>query len=128
MKSLSLTFKAGAGALESIRKHGFDISSVGSFAGASGGAKWLVLSQLDRAILSAVMPKLSGPIHLIGGGLATLLTGWWMSQPSMRDPRSIVRLMGWGVLVATVVSFVIYWTRDLQLATYLFWIFIPATR
>jgi MFS family permease len=69
---------------------------------------------------------LVGPIHLIGGGLATLLTGWWMSRPSMRDPRSIVRLMGWGVLVATAVSFVIYWTRSLQLATYLFWIFIPA--
>jgi MFS family permease len=67
-----------------------------------------------------------GPIHLIGGGLATLFTGWWMSRPSMRDPRSIVRLMGWGVLVATVVSFVIYWTHNLQLATYLFWIFIPA--
>ena len=44
----------------------------------------------------------------------------------MRDPRRIVRLMGWGVLVATVVSFVIYWTHDLQLATFLFWIFIPA--
>ena len=67
-----------------------------------------------------------GPIHLIGGGLATLLTGWWMSRPSMRDPRRIVRLMGWGVLLATIVSFFIYWTRDLQLATILFWIFIPA--
>ena len=67
-----------------------------------------------------------GPIHLIGGGLVTLLTGWWMSKPSMRDPRRIVRLMGWGVLVATIVSFFIYWTRDLQLATILFWIFIPS--
>jgi hypothetical protein len=35
-------------------------------------------------------------------------------------------MMGLGVLVATVVSFVIYWTRSLSLATYLFWIFIPA--
>jgi MFS family permease len=69
---------------------------------------------------------ITGPIHLIGGGLATLLTGWYMSRPSMQDPRRIVRLMGWGVLIATVVSFVIYWTHDLQLATYLFWIFIPA--
>jgi MFS family permease len=67
-----------------------------------------------------------GPIHLIGGGLVTLFTGWWMSKPSMRDPRRIVRLMGWGVMVATIVSFFIYWTRDLQLATILFWIFIPA--
>jgi MFS family permease len=69
---------------------------------------------------------LTGPIHLIGGGLATLFTGWYMARPAMSDPRRIVRLMGWGVLVATIVSFVIYWTHNLQLATYLFWIFIPA--
>ena len=67
-----------------------------------------------------------GPIHLIGGGLATLFTGWWMAQPSMRDPRRIVRMMGWGVFCATIVSGIIYWTHNLQLATFLFWIFIPA--
>jgi MFS family permease len=69
---------------------------------------------------------LTGPIHLIGGGLATLFTGWYMAQPSMKDPRRIVRLMGWGVLAATAVSFVIYWTHNLQLVRLLFWIFIPA--
>ncbi len=67
-----------------------------------------------------------GPIHLFGGGLATLLTGWWLAHPSMTDPRRVVRLMGVGVGVATAVSFAIYWTRDLQLATALFWIFIPS--
>ncbi len=67
-----------------------------------------------------------GPIHLVGGGLATLLTGWWMAQPSMRDPRRIVRMMGAVIGVATIVSFVIYWTDDLQLARGLFWIFIPS--
>jgi MFS family permease len=67
-----------------------------------------------------------GPIHLVGGGLATLLTGWWMAQPSMRDPRRIVRMMGTFILVATIVSFVIYWTDDLRLASWLFWIFIPS--
>ena len=67
-----------------------------------------------------------GPIHLVGGGLATLLTGWWMAQPSMQDPRRIVRMMGTFILVATIVSFVIYWTDDLRLASWLFWIFIPS--
>jgi MFS family permease len=67
-----------------------------------------------------------GPIHLIGGGLATLLTGWWMAQPSMHDPRRIVRMMGAFIGVATIVSFVIYWTDDLALARLLFWIFIPS--
>ena len=44
----------------------------------------------------------------------------------MTDPRRVVRLMGIGVGVATGVSLAIYWTRDLQLATALFWIFIPS--
>jgi hypothetical protein len=34
--------------------------------------------------------------------------------------------MGIGVGVATGVSLAIYWTRDLQLTTALFWIFIPS--
>ena len=86
MKSFSLTFKAGTGALESIRKHGFDISSVGSFAGASGGAKWLVLSQLDRAILSAIVPKLSGPIHLIGSSIGS----WRFACYGQADPLAAI--------------------------------------
>ena len=67
-----------------------------------------------------------GPIHLIGGGLATLATSWWLAQPKMKDPRRIVRMMGWGVGLATVVSGVIYSTRSLELAQWLFWLFIPA--
>jgi predicted MFS family arabinose efflux permease len=69
---------------------------------------------------------ITGPIHLLGGGLATILTGWWLARPSMTDPRRVVRLMGIGVGAATGVSLAIYWTRDLQLATALFWIFIPS--
>jgi Major Facilitator Superfamily len=67
-----------------------------------------------------------GPVHLIGGGIATLATSWWLAQPTMKDPRKIVRMMGWGVGVATLVSGVIYSTRSLELASWLFWIFIPA--
>ena len=67
-----------------------------------------------------------GPVHLIGGGLATLATSWWLAQPSMKDPRKIVRMMGWGVGIATVVSGIIYSTHSLVLAQWLFWLFIPA--
>jgi MFS family permease len=67
-----------------------------------------------------------GPVHLIGGGLATLATSWWLAQPTMKDPRRIVRMMGWGVGIATIVSGVIYWTHSLELARALFWLFIPA--
>lgn len=71
MTSFSLTFKAGAGALRSVRAHGFDVANVGTLAGASGGAKWLVLSQLDRAILQSVVPRLVGPVHLIGSSIGS---------------------------------------------------------
>ncbi len=86
MKPFSLTFKAGAGALESIRKHGLDISSIGTMAGASGGAKWLVLSQLDRAIIDTIVPKLKGPVHLIGSSIGS----WRFACYAQADPRAAI--------------------------------------
>ncbi|MDJ0750285.1 MAG: patatin-like phospholipase family protein [Woeseiaceae bacterium] len=86
MKPFSLTFKAGAGALESVRRHGFDISSIGTMAGASGGAKWLVLSQLDRAIIDTILPKLAGPVHLIGSSIGS----WRFACYAQADPRAAI--------------------------------------
>ena len=86
MKSFTLTFKAGAGALASVRKHGFDISSIGTIAGASGGAKWLTLSQLDRAILTSVVPQLKGPVHLIGSSIGS----WRFACYAQDDPVAAI--------------------------------------
>lgn len=82
----SLTFKAGAGALETVRRHGFDVGSIGTIAGASGGAKWLVLSQLDRAILSTVVPRLHGPVHLIGSSIGS----WRFACYAQQDPLAAI--------------------------------------
>jgi len=86
VKSSSLTFRAGAGALRSIRSEGFDISAVGTIAGASGGAKWLVLSQLDRAILTNLVPKMSGPVHLIGSSIGS----WRFACYAQKDPVTAI--------------------------------------
>jgi hypothetical protein len=86
VNSFSLTFKAGNGALESIRRRGFDLSSVGTIAGASGGAKWLVLSQLDRAIHTSIVPKLAGPIHLIGSSIGS----WRFACYAQADPIAAI--------------------------------------
>jgi MFS family permease len=67
-----------------------------------------------------------GPIHLFGGVAATVFTAWLLARPSMGDSRKIVRLLGYWVGAATLVSIVIYWTHSLKLATALFWIFIPS--
>lgn len=82
----SLSFKAGSGALKSIGKHGFDIASIGTIAGASGGAKWLVLSQLDRAILQNVVPRIHGPVHLIGSSIGS----WRFACYAQRDPLAAI--------------------------------------
>lgn len=86
MKPFSLSFKAGAGALASVRRHGLDISSIGTIAGASGGAKWLVLSQLDRAILQSVVPELTGPVHLIGSSIGS----WRFACYAQDDPLAAI--------------------------------------
>lgn len=86
MKSNSLTFRAGAGALRSVRDNGFDISSVGTIAGASGGAKWLVLSQLDRAILTHLVPNMTGPVHLIGSSIGS----WRFACYAQRNPIAAI--------------------------------------
>ena len=80
-RSHGLVFKAGPGALESIRKHGFAPERIGTIAGASGGAKWLVLSQLDRVILRDLVPKMRSPVHLIGSSI-----GAWRRAVSRRSP------------------------------------------
>lgn len=69
---------------------------------------------------------ITGPIHLYGGVAATLYTSWLLTRPSMQDPRRIVKLMGWWIGLATLVSGVIYTTHSLLLARWLFWLFIPA--
>jgi hypothetical protein len=38
-------------------------------AGASGGAKWLVLSKLDRVVARTLIPRLRGPVYLIGSSI-----------------------------------------------------------
>ena len=38
-------------------------------AGASGGAKWLVLSKLDRVVAETLVPRLREPVYLIGSSI-----------------------------------------------------------
>jgi MFS family permease len=65
-------------------------------------------------------------MHLWGGGLATVATGFLMARSSMIDARRIVWLLAGGIGVATVASGVVYYTRDLAVARAMLWIFIPA--
>ncbi len=84
--SEALSFRAGPGAVDSIRKHGFAPEQIGTIAGASGGAKWLVLSQLDRVVLRDLAPRLEKPVHLIGSSIGS----WRFACYAQRDPLAAV--------------------------------------
>jgi len=66
------------------------------------------------------------PMHLYGGIAATLLTGWLLALPVMKDQRRVVWLLAGGIAVATVPSIVIFYTHSFRLAVQMFWIFIPS--
>jgi hypothetical protein len=81
-----LRFKAGPGAYQDIRKRGFAEERIGTIAGASGGAKWLVLSQLDRVIVDRVLPRLAGPVHLVGSSIGA----WRFACYAQADPLAAI--------------------------------------
>lgn len=81
-----LQFLAGAGAYKEVREHGFDPSRIGTIAGASGGAKWLVLSQLDRIVISRIFPCLRGPVHLVGSSIGA----WRMACYAHEKPLQAI--------------------------------------
>lgn len=82
----SLLFKAGPGAIELVRRHGFSAECIGTIAGASGGAKWLVLSQLDRVIAGRLLPRLIEPVHLIGSSIGS----WRHACYAQADPVAAI--------------------------------------
>jgi MFS family permease len=69
---------------------------------------------------------LLGPMHLIGGTIATLITGWLVARPFADDSRHIAWLLAGVVLLATIPSTIAYYTNDRNVAVACLWIVIPA--
>jgi len=69
---------------------------------------------------------LLGPLHLIGGTGALLVTTLVMYLPVFRDPRAVVRLITFCTLAATIPSVLVY-AGDRALLQPMLWIFVPAT-
>ena len=68
----------------------------------------------------------TGPMHLFGGIAASVGTAWLLSRPFMRAPRRLLWLLAAGVSLATLPSFLAYWTHALWAAKLMLWLFIPA--
>jgi predicted MFS family arabinose efflux permease len=67
-----------------------------------------------------------GPIHLVGGSLASLATAWILSRPAFANPRRVVWMLAGVTAFCTIPSFLAYWTHSLAMAKVMFWLFIPA--
>ena len=77
-----LRFRAGPNARNIIERDGFDTRQIGTIAGASGGAKWLVLSRIDRVIAEVILPAINTPTHLLGSSIGA----WRFACYAQSDP------------------------------------------
>ena len=92
------------------------------------GLMWFTPAYIER---SYGLPVGGGggvlaPIHLIGGIGASLLTAWLFAKPSYINPRKILRVLAVVTALATVPSFMAYYTQSLETARLMWWLFIPA--
>lgn len=69
---------------------------------------------------------LLGQIYMFGGIGASLITAWIVARPAYTDPRKIARLLAVVTALATIPSFLAYYTSDLGMAKLMWWLFIPA--
>jgi len=82
----SLHFRAGPAAYRILREEGFDFQRFQVMAGASGGPKWLVLSQLDRVIAEQLLPTRRSPLDLLGSSIGA----WRFTCYGMLDPFAAI--------------------------------------
>lgn len=59
--------------------------------------------------------EITGNINLYGDMAATIATAWILSRPAMINPRRVVWLLAMGVGLATIPSFIAFWTHSLWL-------------
>jgi len=69
-----------------IRENGFSLENVRVVVAASGGAKWLVLNQMDRVLFPMLKAAANAPVHL----LCSSIGSWRMSILGLRDPPGAI--------------------------------------
>jgi len=92
------------------------------------GLMWFTASFLQRnyQLNEAQAGAIIGPIHLWMGIGASLLTAWVLTKPSFASPKRVTGLLAVVTALATIPSFIAYYTDSLSVATLMLWIFIPA--
>lgn len=92
------------------------------------GLMWFTAPFLQRnfQLNEAQAGAITGPIHLWMGIGASLLTAWILTKPSFASPKRVAQLLSLVTALATIPSFIAYYTHSLPLAILMMWIFIPA--
>jgi len=67
-----LTLRAGRTAKRVLREKGFSSDLFSLLLGASGGPKWLVLSQMDRVLCRRFLQERKTPLDLLGSSIGSL--------------------------------------------------------
>lgn len=100
----------------------------GLSAGWGWGLMWFTPLFLQRSygMDEGEAGRLLGWIYMFGGIGASLVTAWLVARPAYADPRKIARLLAVVTALATIPSFLAYYTHDLTIATLMFWLFVPA--
>lgn len=82
-----LLFLAGERAWRTIRENGLGPEDVSVVAGAAGAAKWLIISELDKAIFSSWFKDRVRPLLLYG----TSIGSWKLACAALSDPVSGIK-------------------------------------
>ena len=91
------------------------------------GLMWFTPTFLQRSyqLTAGEAGAVLGPIHMIAGSGASIVTAWLVSRPTFTDSRHLVLLLAASAGLATIPSFIIYYTTSLAVAKFMLWIFVP---
>jgi len=84
----NISILAGSKAMEIIQDEGLDLSRVKVLAGASGSAKFLVLTSIDRVLISLFKGR-TDPLYLIG----TSIGAFRMAAFCQKDPLKAIEIL-----------------------------------
>ncbi|SDZ86926.1 hypothetical protein [Microbulbifer marinus] len=94
MKKTNCVLLAGANAAGRIRDEGLRPQQFSTLVGASGGPKWLVISQLDRVLMGEFFRERREPIVTLGSSIGSFRNMCY----AMRDPLSALERLEYGYI------------------------------
>ncbi|WP_193164680.1 hypothetical protein [Microbulbifer hainanensis] len=100
MKKSNCVLLAGAGAARRLRDEGLGQEQFSTLVGASGGPKWLVISQLDRVLMGEFFRDRAAPIATLGSSIGSFRNMCY----AMDEPLGALERLEYGYINQTYAS------------------------